>query len=244
MDKYEVSIKQYNLFLKAIKMQIPDEEYAQLLPNSSSLQYIENANTYYGMPLHPKYGKHPVYDNYPVVGISYEAAKKYCEWLTSQTENFDGAKIYYRLLSEKEWDNLSNGERFILKKRFTKQSILINSDILDSLNVKGKTYSTNYNVANKIKFIANRKIYTIKRQQPNKFYEPQLQPSSTLDNIMNERGVYHLFDNVSEMTETRGIAKGANFLTNQNQNFKIKIPYCKPEAWLGFRVVKVVKTAD
>ncbi|MEO6304189.1 MAG: SUMF1/EgtB/PvdO family nonheme iron enzyme, partial [Bacteroidia bacterium] len=60
----------------------------------------------YNEPYVHYYHSHPAYYNYPVVNISYEGAKFFCEWLTVQ---YNAApkrkfkKVSFRLPSEEEW---------------------------------------------------------------------------------------------------------------------------------------------
>ncbi len=50
-------------------------------------------------------------------------------------------------------------------------------------------------------------------------------------------GVYDLYANVSEMTETEGIAKGGNYQFVLSENPKDIVNYSIPQPWLGFRCV-------
>jgi hypothetical protein len=55
--------------------------------------------------------------------------------------------------------------------------------------------------------------------------------------------IYHLFDNVSEMTAEKGIAMGANNfeLVPAKQNLTRKIKYTGSNSYLGFRCIAVVE---
>ncbi len=52
-----------------------------------------------------------------------------------------------------------------------------------------------------------------------------------------DNGVYDLYTNVSEMTETEGVARGGNYQFGQSENSKTNIEYSITEPWLGFRCV-------
>ena len=65
-----------------------------------------------------------------------------------------------------------------------------------------------------------------------------------IDNYLPNRfGVYNMIGNVSEMTATKGVAKGDNFLLPLDScKINGQQIYIKPEAWLGFRCVcEIVK---
>jgi len=55
--------------------------------------------------------------------------------------------------------------------------------------------------------------------------------------------IYHLFDNVSEMTAEKGIAMGSNNfeLVPVKQNLTRKIKYSAPNSYLGFRCIAVIE---
>ncbi len=63
---------------------------------------------YYFGPNVEKYWNHPVYDDYPVVGISWDQAMAYCEWKTEQINSILSKKgqpsIELRLPYEHEWE--------------------------------------------------------------------------------------------------------------------------------------------
>lgn len=66
----------------------------------------------YNEPLVEYYFRHPAYQNYPVVNISYDAVVKYCEWLTEKY-NADPKrqfkKVLFRLPTQKEWETAAKG---------------------------------------------------------------------------------------------------------------------------------------
>ena len=66
----------------------------------------------YNEPYTKYYLRHPSYQGYPVVGVSHEQAKLYCQWLTKKyNKNPDHAfkKVIYRLPTEHEWVYAAQG---------------------------------------------------------------------------------------------------------------------------------------
>ncbi|MEM6805586.1 MAG: SUMF1/EgtB/PvdO family nonheme iron enzyme, partial [Bacteroidota bacterium] len=57
--------------------------------------------------------------------------------------------------------------------------------------------------------------------------------------------VYDLFSNVSEMTATKGIAKGgSNFVLLKQESLKTDVKYRQPNKYLGFRCVAEIKRTN
>ena len=128
MDKYEVSNNKYRQFLESVKNGDMDNGTPTTLKDPPQLNYEElkpdtavwsTSFTYhYGDPLMEFYFDHPAFDNYPVVGITYDQANKYAEWRTyfqnSRDEsNFDAPS--FRLPSEAEWEYAAKGGKDVAK---------------------------------------------------------------------------------------------------------------------------------
>lgn len=85
LDQTEVTNSEYGLFLQYIKDVFPDDEaqykhiYESALPDTLVWRKgLGNTNL-----LSESYLRHPAYAEYPVVGVSWIQANKYCHWRTN-----------------------------------------------------------------------------------------------------------------------------------------------------------------
>jgi sulfatase modifying factor 1 len=109
-SKFEVSNKNYREFLQAL---IKQNRMAELsIAQIDTLKWNENISTYSNNPYVDYYHKHPAYNDYPEVNVSYEAAQLYCQWLTktyNSTPKREFKKVLFRLPTEHEWEIAARG---------------------------------------------------------------------------------------------------------------------------------------
>lgn len=90
VNKFEISnqvtLKEYKVFLDEMKKDSGEVIYLTLLPDSSIAP----------KKIREEYFNSGKYDEYPVVGISWDNALRYCKWLTVKN-NSDTLRIIYRL---------------------------------------------------------------------------------------------------------------------------------------------------
>ena len=101
MKETEVSVKEYQEYLKSIKKDSSESVYKAAQPNVDKAPY-EN------------YYSDKKYQNYPVVGINLEQAQNYCKWKTfaeNQKLKFQGKNPIhnYRIPTDVEWVYASFG---------------------------------------------------------------------------------------------------------------------------------------
>jgi formylglycine-generating enzyme required for sulfatase activity len=144
----------------------------------------------------------------PITGISYEQALDYCNWKTILKGN---DKTIYRLPTKEEWVQLAYiglSETEKLKRT------------MDSSDNSCDCHFYNFKFTFKEYAEDGSSVIEVARFSP------------------NHNGVYDLLGNISEMTMTKGEAKGGNYNINASQcHIDSTQYYIKPEKWLGFRCI-------
>lgn len=97
IDSFEISsqvtFRQYKLYLESVKKDSANTFYLSQLPDSN----ITSKKNY------SIYISNKKYDDFPVAGISWEAAMNYCKWRTLQENKGIDFKYIYRLPELGEW---------------------------------------------------------------------------------------------------------------------------------------------
>jgi sulfatase modifying factor 1 len=189
VSKFEVTNKQYMIFLSYLKQNKQDEKYR--IARIDSIRWSDEFS--FNEPYVQYYHAHPAYANYPVVNISYEGATLFCEWLTMQynsDEKRKFKKVTFRLPTEKEWNTAAKGGNPAAIYPW-EGSELRTSKGLYRCNFK-RTIEDSIAVAGKLK--ANVDVTA-----PVQSYWP------------NEYGLYNMSGNVAEMLSVKGQTKGGSW---------------------------------
>jgi formylglycine-generating enzyme required for sulfatase activity len=233
--KYEVSNAEYRNFLSDLKNSNKNESYQSCLPDT--LCWIDKLNIAKNTePFVEYYFRNPSYDNYPVVGVSYESALKYCDWLTenyNQSHRRKFKKVFFKLLTKDEWTFAAN--KGDLSKVYTWGSGYIqNNRKQDLCNYRRIDYK--YDSATK-------KYLEIEKTDIQKSVERNKITASVNAYFPNSFGLYNMCGNVAEMIEEKGIAKGGSY---NDPAYKVtissEVKFTKPQADIGFRVaMKIIE---
>jgi formylglycine-generating enzyme required for sulfatase activity len=106
----EVTNKEYNKFLTFLIQTGQNQLYNKYKPDIRKIQgsLLAFFKGYHVQPTESAETKNnKIYDDYPVVNITYEAAVAYCQWLTDQYSTSKGKRKYktveFRLPTLREW---------------------------------------------------------------------------------------------------------------------------------------------
>jgi formylglycine-generating enzyme required for sulfatase activity len=94
MGKYEVSVDQYMEFVNETKTNEPE--------------WNEAGSPYHILTGRDNYYRNQVEDNFPIVGISWDNAAAYCQWLSGKTG------LTFKLPTEAQWQKAAQGTDYRL----------------------------------------------------------------------------------------------------------------------------------
>ncbi len=231
IGKFEVTNREYNLFLKNLKQMKNYDLYVKCMVDTNKW------NTLFPMAFHDPmtnmYAWHPAYNNYPVVNISYEGAVAYCKWLTVQynKQHPEGKYVSFRLPSEQEWRYAAGSKNAKAISPFPNDNILTCDP-----TITGKKKSKNATDTTKnCMYLAN--IKTDKGYQADGGF--QMLPVHTYPS--NDLGLHNTFGNVAEFTSTKGIIKGGSWADLFSEcTFDKNVTYSAPDPRVGFRIMMEV----
>ena len=200
ISKYEVSNANYLVFLSDIKTKV-FARYNRMLPDT-----IRDTHCF-SEPLLEGYFYHPGLYDFPTVGISYEQANAYCEWLTEQYQKEEKRKFEYavfKLPTIGQWTYAANGGAdFTLyppgqSLQDRKGSWTANFTIIDQKNI-GQQIMSRDSAWNTRIFTANPRHCGLNTKPVNSF------PPNTF-------GLHNMAGNVEEYVREKGITKGGSWM--------------------------------
>jgi len=236
--KYEVSNLEYRMFLTYMKTKnaMLAEDY-----KIDSAKWTEKSN--YSEPMVKYYHVHAAYNNYPVVNITLEGAKAYCEWLTDQynsDEKRKFKKVRFYIPAEEEWMNVANAGN---------KNKMYPWDAYYLRNKSGQFLCNFRHVGDEfISYDAEKKEYMIISEAK---IAGSLSDKAMYTAPVNSfeatapYGIHNMSGNVAEMVTEKGIAKGGSF---NSPGFDVRIQsrmnYTGASPEVGFRVFMKIEKHD
>lgn len=224
--KTELTNFQYLEFLASLKKVGKMEEYHLMYPDTNVWKgiYDDNRSIYF---------KHPAYRDYPVVGVSLEQAKAYCQWLGEVLEkNFTDYTFEAKLPSREEWLMATKGD-FVSSYAWGTNYVR---------NEKGQVQANFVRIGdeNLVRDSVTKKISVRPIQQMTTDWPMDLlAPAESY--WPTKKGIYNLNGNAAELTNDGKVCGGSwRSLASEIQN-ESYVEYLKPTNEIGFRPIFRVK---
>ncbi len=119
MDDTEITNNEYRQYVEVLlsdSMDVYGEERIMREFYPDTTVWMRDFSHHMGDPMLEYYYQHPAFDSYPVVGVSWQAARNFCDWRTAHLNQAREEKGLFpmpsfRLPSEAEWEYAARGGR-------------------------------------------------------------------------------------------------------------------------------------
>ena len=233
ISKYEVSNKDYNEFLAELKLDENQSNYQKAKIDSAN--WMKEFERAFLEPMAKQYHRHPAYDNYPVVNVTYEGALMYCRWLSQKLNKMyphDNLQIEVLMPKREEWlraaaakahpSVYSWGGPYL---RNAKGQLLCNFKNIGAENVYYDEKSKSYRVSEeRMSYVLDEAFFTA----PVNSYVP------------NDFGLYNLNGNVAEMVSEKEACGGSWNSTAYDVRNESVIEFDERSSTVGFRPLFVL----
>ncbi|MBT3300889.1 MAG: SUMF1/EgtB/PvdO family nonheme iron enzyme [Bacteroidetes bacterium] len=227
--KTEVTNGEYKEFLADLNTQGNATEFELAYPDSSKWLNSEIFNP----PLADYYFRHPNYNSFPVVNISYEAALLFCKWLEEKLNTDEKQKfmVHVRLPLKAEWVMAARAGRQHSEYAWSGPYLR---------NKEGKFQCNFKRLSNeRIHYNYESKSFEIKESYEDVFTSI----AETKSYWPNDYGLYNMCGNVAEMLWDKGEAIGGSW---NSPGYDVRVTsimnYEGPSPYIGFRpVISIVE---
>lgn len=238
-SKYEMTNVLYRTFVKDLKSTQQIELFKMAIPDTN----VWRANREYNEPLVRYYFRHPNFNEYPVVGVSWEAANLFCKWLTDKYNSDPKRKfkkVIFRLPTEKEWELAGYGGHKYLPYAWGGPSLrnsvgryLCNFRRVGDENISFDTITK--------KLIVDFKNNPYASNPASELNDASWITESVKSFYPNNFGLYNVCGNVAEMVQEKGIAKGGSWRSpGGDVQVKSRVHFSNPTRDIGFRFFMVL----
>jgi len=237
-NKFEVTNLLYRTFVQDLR----NTHQTELIKIATVDSTVWVPNPGFSNSFNSGYHRHYWYNNYPAVGISYDAAILFCKWLTDKYNSNSRRKfkkVSFKLPTEIEWEMAARGCKRNLVYPWGNR--LRNPDGMLMCNFQ-------YIGDEKINYDSlNNKFVVDFRKTP--YIDDSFIPGSGIlrhtENVdyyyPNNIGLYNIVGNVAEMVNEKGISRGGSWKSSGGDvQIKSRAFYSKPTNELGFRFFMVV----
>lgn len=237
ISRFEVTNLQYRQFYNQVSPGMTATEKAVIA--CDSLGWRQELR--YNEPLKDYYYRHPAYDNYPVVNISYEGALQYCRWLQQKIEK-DNPRytIEVKLPQKSQWIYAAQGGRreamfpwgnFYLRNR--------KGEYLCNFKIVGDQAITRNPATGKPEVHEQDGVATGGLTYENYF------TTAVKSFFPNDYDLYNMCGNAAEMIADKGVAMGGSWNDyGGDVHIKSQSVYDGPVPTVGFRPVIIIKEKE
>ncbi|TRX51616.1 SUMF1/EgtB/PvdOfamily nonheme iron enzyme [Fulvivirga sp. M361] len=240
IDQTEITNVHWLEYLQDLKRSSGQASYESALPDTTIWEQVYDGDL--AMAFSKSYLRSLGFQNFPVVGITYDQAKAYCDWRSKiVNRKMTDLKVRYRLPTPSEWHRvaqrslsfqLPDGHDDLDKMKFPR------SNLVEIKELSGSELSISQLKRSIIDFYKRNIVLLFENLDTTEDYEfkPYLGIGQGPRKSLSSGGVSDLRGNVSEMTAEKGIAMGGNWSsTYERSSAYIRFEYTKPSVVLGFR---------